>query len=1307
MNEYEINYLSNLFTMKKNITFLILLFFAIGSMQGQILIGNGTAAQKHVPFDPNYAYSYVQTIYLASEINASGNITSLKWYYDGSSNLANSQGLNIYLGHTTKSAFLNETDWEPINGLQLAYTGGIVAAAPGWVTINLTTPFAYNGTDNLVVAVSETQPGKDNALAYFYSRQVSGKRSLSFYNNTVVPDLAAPANANVASRYIPNIVLGGIALACETPLFVTIPAFTSSTATITWDAPTGTPSGGSQYYISESDSTPANSQEATAGIPSGNTAVATGLLPATTYYVWVRNVCDGTAGNWSYPTSLMTACTAQQTITENFDDFSNSGPLPTCWSSIIRGDGVSANIGVAPFGSYSGQNSVLMANNDSSAASDIILVTPELSTLSSGTYRLKFFADGDALNSLEIGTLNNNTQSAQFSPLASVETTNNYAEYTVSFAAYTGTDRYVGIRLNSINQYNPIYLDNIRWELAPLCPDVTQVVVAPVTPDTATVSWIANGITEWQLAYGPDSATDPEALTLETINNTPVKMITGLAPNTPYKVWIRTVCGTNPGFWTGPVLFRSACTPVNTFNESFDDVQPSDLPSCWSKILRGNTLSENAGIGTTSNNQHSGVNSVLLTAGASNTTLGDDIILVSPNLENFSTTPHRVKFYAKGDAQFEVGTMTGNNGSATFTNLQGVQATDVLTEYTLDFSTYTGNNTYIGFRISSTEFNTSVYLDDIRWEVTPLCPDVTEITVPAVTVNSATINWVPGDSETAWNVVYGDPSVTNPDTLVPFTADSTSLELNGLAPNTIYNVWVRSACGTSNGVWIGPVSLTTACTPVAEFDENFDAVTNQMLPGCWSKILRGATISENAVVNLAGYNSYSGVNSIEMGNNNSTGDFDVILVTPSLSNTGAGTNRLKFYAYSPDIATIQVGTLSSNTSQAEFHIVQSMATTTDYFQYVIDFPSSENGDNYIGIRLEGVPNIALFVDNVVWETIPLCPDVINLNTLGTTTTTATVTWESDGSANSWQVVYGDVTATNPDALTAQAPVETTTATIADLSPATSYKYWVRTVCGGANGNGAWIGPVEFKTQCVAVTGLDENFDTTSGQQLPDCWSSILRGPNLSSDARVKVISSHAVSGQRALIIDNDNSNITDDIILVSPAIVNLSTGAYVLTFKADGDDPTSFQIVTLDGNTNNANYTLFQELVTTNDYATYTVDLSTYIGTDSYIGIRHNDPGNFTPIYIDDIVLQSTLSTGDFDDKSFTYYPNPVKNILNLSYTKNITNVTVYNLLGQSVLDNKNDATSSIVDMSHLPTGTYIVKVMADNQVKTIKVMKE
>ncbi len=85
----------------------------------------------------------------------------------------------------------------------------------------------------------------------------------------------------------------------------------------------------------------------------------------------------------------------------------------------------------------------------------------------------------------------------------------------------------------------------------------------------------------------------------------------------------------------------------------------------------------------------------------------------------------------------------------------------------------------------------------------------------------------------------------------------------------------------------------------------------------------------------------------------------------------------------------------------------------------------------------------------------------------------------------------------------------------------------------------------------------------------------------------------------------------------------------------------------------------------------------------------------------------SLLASTSFDTSGFVSYPNPVIDVLNLSYSKNIDKVQVINLIGQEVVAKSINATNAKVDMSQLPSGTYLVKITSDNQIKTLKVIKQ
>ena len=69
-------------------------------------------------------------------------------------------------------------------------------------------------------------------------------------------------------------------------------------------------------------------------------------------------------------------------------------------------------------------------------------------------------------------------------------------------------------------------------------------------------------------------------------------------------------------------------------------------------------------------------------------------------------------------------------------------------------------------------------------------------------------------------------------------------------------------------------------------------------------------------------------------------------------------------------------------------------------------------------------------------------------------------------------------------------------------------------------------------------------------------------------------------------------------------------------------------------------------------------------------------------------------------------YPNPIKDILNISFDNQINIISIYNLLGQEIISKKVNANDVKIDVLGLNSGTYFVKVIGDNFEKIIKVIK-
>ena len=104
--------------------------------------------------------SYSQVIYYPSEINTSGDITKISYYFDGGAVGSNNKNWVIYMGHTNLNIFTD--GWIPHTGNNFTQVfSGVVPlnAAGGWVEITLQTPFSYNNTQNLVIATNQITTG--------------------------------------------------------------------------------------------------------------------------------------------------------------------------------------------------------------------------------------------------------------------------------------------------------------------------------------------------------------------------------------------------------------------------------------------------------------------------------------------------------------------------------------------------------------------------------------------------------------------------------------------------------------------------------------------------------------------------------------------------------------------------------------------------------------------------------------------------------------------------------------------------------------------------------------------------------------------------------------------------------------------------------------------------------------------------------------------------------------------------------------------------------------------------------------------
>ena len=84
-----------------------------------------------------------------------------------------------------------------------------------------------------------------------------------------------------------------------------------------------------------------------------------------------------------------------------------------------------------------------------------------------------------------------------------------------------------------------------------------------------------------------------------------------------------------------------------------------------------------------------------------------------------------------------------------------------------------------------------------------------------------------------------------------------------------------------------------------------------------------------------------------------------------------------------------------------------------------------------------------------------------------------------------------------------------------------------------------------------------------------------------------------------------------------------------------------------------------------------------------------------------------TLSNSEFDFSTLTYYPNPVKNELNIIQKEEISDLEIYSVLGQKVISLPINSNKALIDVSSLANGTYFVKINSKVNYRNFKIIKQ
>lgn len=167
---------------------LLLAFTGLANAQTEVTIGTGTSTSYYVPYNSLYNYSFSEMIWTADEIleagGSAGQIIDIA--FQRSSGTAQTNTYTVYMKNVSRSSFSSTSDYETVTSGDIVFNGTHYSSTTDWETVTLNTPFAWDGSSNLMIAVWE-QTGTYNTEYYYYST-ASNNCMIQFYSDSYNPN---------------------------------------------------------------------------------------------------------------------------------------------------------------------------------------------------------------------------------------------------------------------------------------------------------------------------------------------------------------------------------------------------------------------------------------------------------------------------------------------------------------------------------------------------------------------------------------------------------------------------------------------------------------------------------------------------------------------------------------------------------------------------------------------------------------------------------------------------------------------------------------------------------------------------------------------------------------------------------------------------------------------------------------------------------------------------------------------------------------------------------------------------------------
>ena len=639
------------------------------------------------------------------------------------------------------------------------------------------------------------------------------------------------------------------------------------------------------------------------------------------------------------------------------------------------------------------------------------------------------------------GTTGGNFYCSQNGTLLACYTRNRLSSVTPTTIAYGGTMRNI-MRLHTQPAPTPVstcpaptlWMDSIGSTAA-------KVRWSPGYQDTLwTVDCITDGDTAWHTSgplWGDTSYT-----------------LTGLNPNSHYTVRLTAFC-TDTFTNVDKHLFTN-CTPTALpYAEGLEGIW--SVPDCWRTTIgwNDNYPSIVSGGSFGANRSHSGDHGLQLNNGT--------VILPAfeAPVDSLELSLWARNGQSSSNQTLHLGVVTNPLDITSFIPIDTVALLNsgAWTPVVVRFDSYAGTSGLIAIKSGSS--GVYIYLDDIEVNRVMPCHTIMTVSIDQIADTAAVVHWVDSDA-VYYEVAYGPSGFTIDSTYIVTDIRTDSLFLGGLLPYTLYDVYVRSYCGSFNTNWSLVRQFRTLCSPIDSlpYSEDFNPYGGyphaNELPCWWGHV------DMNTMVTNGGR---SGSRALRW--ESSTDEQYAILPVLNATRFPLRTLQLSFWAYNASSSywnynptTLLIGVMTDPTVDSTFHLVDSVVIThTDWLRY--DVPLS----NYVGtgayIALKSTPAIhqMAYIDDLTVDLIPPCPNATGLKLSGLTATSVTVVWDQHDSAERYQVFIDTSSSAVPTSSTATLSVPHHT--FGGLTPEGNYYVWVRVLCPKGD-TSAWEGPLAVK-----------------------------------------------------------------------------------------------------------------------------------------------------------------------------------------------------------------------------------------------------